>query len=500
MKMTILGDYFNNKFHKPEHYDESIHKHSPSNIKDILWEAPVFYSHIEECVTSAIHGYKFWRTLSFEQRITYLKKYKEVVLSRKDDIAKAIALETGKPLWESMTEAQAVAAKVDVTITDSLNRIEKQTLINVIPGLDGHIIFKPLGPTVVIGPYNFPCHLANGQILSSLMAGNSIIFKPSEKTIYSSQILIECFQAAGMPAGVINFINGSVHTSSALTSHPKVKGVFFTGSHGVGMKIMDATYKQLDKMVALEMGGRNCTIINDYDDEEHVLAELLNSAYLSTGQRCTSTSIAFIKRELFDSFTKKFCRLAKSIHVDHATDYEEEPFMGPLVDELAMQANEDFHHFTMSHGAEALIPFEKLKRKHEGYYTNASLYIFKEIPSADFFTPEIFGPHLSLIPYDHFDDIIETINSTPYGLAGSIFTRDSDLYERAVRDIEVGILNLNRSSVGASSRLPFGGVKNSGNFKPAAVSMIDHCVSVMASLETMNGGSKLSNIKGIKNA
>ena len=236
MKMTIRGDYFDGEYHSPKS-DEVINKKAPSELNIELWQAHVDYSHIDQVVQSASSGYKKWRLTSLDERISLLNKYKEIVLNKKDEIAHAIAWETGKPLWETYTEAAAVAAKVDVTINESLKRIQTQTINEVLPNLDGHVYFKPLGPTLIIGPYNFPCHLANGQILSSLIAGNTIIFKPSEKTIFSSQLLIDCFHEAGFPAGVINFINGSVKTSSDLVSHPSIKGVFFPGSYGVGRKI-----------------------------------------------------------------------------------------------------------------------------------------------------------------------------------------------------------------------------------------------------------------------
>lgn len=500
MKMPILGDYFNGKFHLAETPDEMISKKAPSDTNTSLWDAPVFYSHMDEVVLSAQKGYEYWKDISVEKRIAFLKEYKHQVLLRAEEIALAIAWETGKPLWESRTEASAVASKIDVTIDESLRRIEPQVVQNILPSLNGHTVFRPLGPCLIIGPYNFPCHLANGQILSALLAGNSIIFKPSEKTVYSAQILIECFHKAHFPKGVINFINGTVKTPSELVKRKEIKGVFFTGSHGVGLKILDATYRQLDKMVALEMGGRNCTVINDYQDEEHIFSEILKSAYLSTGQRCTSTSIAFIKRELFENFSQKFSKLAHALKVGHSVLSKEDPFMGPLVDEQALEVNENFHHFTLEHGGEAILPFKRLARlnsQYPGHYITPSLYRFSSTPSHDFFQPEIFGPHLSLIPYDDFEEVLHLVNSTPYGLAASLFTQNKKLYERAKQELRVGIFNLNRSTVGASSKLPFGGLKNSGNFRPAAVSMIDHCVSTLASLETFEGDSKLSSIPGL---
>ena len=197
MNLTLRGDYFNGNFSAPNGITEAqikasaenISKYCPANTKSRLWSAAINYDHVNPVIESAVDGFKVWRKLSLPERANYLKKFQAAVEKRKEHIAQAIALETGKPLWETMTEAGALSAKVNVTINDSLKRIEQQTIDNVLPQIAGHIVFKPLGPCLVIGPFNFPCHLANGQILAALLTGNSIIFKPSEKTMYSSQLL-----------------------------------------------------------------------------------------------------------------------------------------------------------------------------------------------------------------------------------------------------------------------------------------------------------------------
>lgn len=510
MEFTLRGDYFNGNFTAKDGItetnikksDEAISKFCPGDLNHKLWDAAIDYNNINNVIESSIQGFEFWRKISIPERINFLKKFQEEVEKRKDDIGLAIALETGKPLWESMTEAAAVSAKVNVTITDSLKRIEKETISQVLPNIDGHILKKPLGPTLVIGPFNFPCHLANGQILSALLTGNSIIFKPSEKTMYSSQLLIECFHQAGFPSGVINFINGTVKTTQDILKHPAIKGIFFTGSVPVGKKILESVGTDLTKLVALELGGKNATILHKDTHIDHAVTELLRASYLSSGQRCTSTSMVIIHKSIEQEFIDKFKKVTERIIVDHPTKFKEIPFMGPVIDEAAANLYKKFCKLGNDNGAEDIIGLKEMEIGFKGHYVNPTIHYLKEglaTKSNPFTQEEIFGPNCTFTPYEDIEEAIRIANISDYGLAASIFTQDQDIYKLCLRDIDSGLINLNRSTVGASSRLPFGGVKNSGNYHPAAVSMVDHTVSTVSSLETLDNSSTLDEVKGLRN-
>lgn len=505
MQMTLKGDYFNGRFTHPdgkgltENAQEVFGKHSPADLSLKLWEVGVHHPHVDAVIESAQKGFDVWRKISLQDRVQYLKKYQEAVRAKKTDIATALAWEVGKPYWEALTEAAALDSKVTVTITDSLKRIEQETIKEVMPKIDGHVVYKPLGPCFVIGPFNFPCHLANGQILSALLSGNSVIFKPSEKTIYSAQLMMECFHAAGFPEGVINFINGTGHTASKITSDKRIKGVFFTGSRGVGMRILENTYKDLGKLVALELGGKNSTIIHHDTNIDHALPELIRSCFLTTGQRCTSTSIILVHKKIEQEFISQFKSVTQRIRVGHPISSTPEAFMGPLIDEHAQKAYFDFCEIGKKEGAEEIIAPKKLEVGFEGYYVSPSIHYAKN-PNLQgrFIQEEIFGPNCCFIPYEDIEEAIKITNCTEYGLAASIFTRDPEVYQLCLRDIDSGLVNLNRSTVGATARLPFGGTKNSGNHHPAAVSMIDHCVHAIAALETTDDtSSKLTDVVGL---
>ena len=504
MKFELKGDYFNNEWIPPktkgtDSTERFLLKNSPCDNQN-LWMCPIEYRHIDPLVDSAMNGFRTWKKTSFEERKNALKRYQERLISKKNEIAEAISWETGKPFWESLTEASALISKIDVTINDSLPRISNKEIENILPDTTGHIIYRPLGPCFIIGPFNFPCHLANGQITSALLAGNSIIFKPSEKTCYSSQLMFECLGEADFPRGVVNFIQGDGETASRIIGRKEVKGVFFTGSKEVGKLILKHTSSSLDKLVALELGGKNASIICKDAQLDLALEEILKGSFLTTGQRCTSTALVPIHRSIMDEFLSKFHGLAKKLIIDHPFDYEKEPFMGPLIDELAVKNYLNFIGMAKREGIEEIMRGKKIEKKHKGNYVTPSIHLAEKFDiSSLFLMSEIFGPNCTFVPFDELEEAISIANSTEFGLATSVFTKDVNNYKNCIDEIDSGLVNLNRSTVGASSRLPFGGVKNSGNYRPAAVSTIDSCVYTMSSLEYKKDvGSGLESIKGLE--
>lgn len=489
MKYEIKGNYFNGRYNPttdkgPEGVEHYIKRECPADTSLILWEMPIAYNQVDEIIASAVDGFRFWRKLSITERINFLKKYQEQVISKQDAIAEAIALESGKPLWEAKTEAASVVGKVDITINDSLPRVQDIHVNDIAAGTNGSVHFRPLGPALVIGPFNFPCHLANTQILSALITGNSFIFKPSEKVAYSAQLMIDCFHEAGFPKGVVNLCQGDGEIARRLTSSKDIKGVYFTGSKEVGLQILKTTHTDLSKLVALELGGKNSSIIHKDANTDLALEELLRACYLTSGQRCTSTSLIPIHRSLQDQFIEKFHTLSKKIIVDHPIDHEKTPFMGPLIDQRSLDQYLLFMGMAKREGIEEIMRGKQLPRKKEGYYVSPSIHFAKAWDNnSHFLQSEIFGPNTTFIPYDEIEEAIQIVNATEYGLAAGVFTHDTAIFTKCLEDIDSGLVNHNRSTCGASAKLPFGGAKNSGNYHPAAVAMIDACVYQKASLQ-----------------
>lgn len=499
MKFNLLGDYFNGNFVANTHTDATLKRECPSNTDELLYQAPINYKNIAPVMESAVDGFNLWRNTSIEDRCSYLKKYQDEVLKIKEEIATAISLESGKPIWEARGEAQSVIGKVDVTINEGLPRVKQKSYSQIMPDTQGELYYKPLGPCLIIGPFNFPCHLANTQILNALITGNSVIFKPSEKTAYSAQLLIECFHRAGLPKGVINLYQGDGEVARRLLKEKSIKGVFFTGSKEVGLKIVESTYKDLSKLVSLELGGKNPAIIHKDTNLRHSLSEMIKGSFMTTGQRCTSTSLIILHRSLVNEFTEKFHEYAKKIIIDHPIEHEIEPFMGPLVDKQAVDSYLLFMGMAKREGIEEVMRGKLLEKKYRGYYVSPSIHLAKKFdPKSLFLTSEIFGPNATILPYDDIEEAIALANSNEYGLASCAFTKDREIFNKCAREIEAGLVNWNRSTAGASPKLPFGGVKNSGNYRPASIATIDSCVYQMASLEASDEKDDLDSIKGIQ--
>ena len=486
MKYEIKGNYFDGKYSYSQATENTFwERECPADIDMTLWKVPLDYGPIESVIASSLKGFNQWRRTELSERIEFLKSYQKQLIAKQDLIAEAIALETGKPLWESKTEAASVIKKVDVTIEHSLPRIQPKRFENIMPNTCGHLVFKPVGPCLVIGPFNFPCHLPNTQILSALIAGNSVIFKPSEKTCYSAQLLMDCFHETGFPSGVINLIQGDGETANRIIQSKAIRGIFFTGSLEIGKKILKTVGDDVSKIVALELGGKNAAIVHNDANQEQALEELLKGSFLTSGQRCTSTSLIIIHQDIADHFIENFHRQAKEIIVDHPIDYQDKPFMGPLIDKKALENYLLFMGMAKRENIQEIMRGKQLKKNKAGYYVSPSIHFSPSFnPNSRFLTSEIFGPSVTFIPYKTIDDAIQFANSTEYGLAAAIFTQSQKLYQQCFTDLDIGLVNLNRSTCGASPLLPFGGIKNSGNYRPAAVAAIDSCVYQACGLET----------------
>jgi succinylglutamic semialdehyde dehydrogenase len=334
----------------------------------------------------------------------------------------------------------------------------------------------------VIGPFNFPAHLPNGHIIPALITGNTIVFKPSDKTPYTGQLMAECYKEAGFPAGVFNLVQGQVETGKRLVSHRNVHGVLFTGSYDVGLKIKQDTIEQYWKTLALEMGGKNTSFLWKDANLDKAVYESLMGGFLSSGQRCSCTSILFVHEDIHDEFVDKFYTAAKKIKIGHWK--EDGNFMGPLISEESVEKYVRFQQIALREGAECIMRGKKLELEYEGNYVSPSIYTMKDYSlDSVYLTQEIFGPNVVIIKVNDFDKTLEQINSSHFGLVSSIFTQDKNLYKKAYQELNVGLLNWNRTTNGASSRLPFGGTKKSGNDRASAHHAVYYCTTPVASLE-----------------
>lgn len=485
-KMTPVaykGDYINGAFTVPARPDLEWTIQSPSDTNDHVIKPKASNGNVDEACKAARAAYREWSRWPMEKRKEIILNLKKVFVAHAEELAILIARETGKPLWETKTEVAALTGKIDITLEHSIKRVANEHIPNALPNIEGIVRFKSRGVMAVIGPFNFPAHLPNGHIIPALIMGNTIVYKPSEKTVATAQLYAQCFHEAGFPAGVFNMVNGQVEVGKRLTQSEKIDGVLFTGSYEVGLKIKQDTLEHYWKILALEMGGKNSTVIWDDADLEKATYETLIGAFLSTGQRCACTSKVIVHRKIRDRFLENFHENAKKVSIGH---WSQPVFMGPLISQDSMEKYLRFQDIAKREGAEPVMRGKSLTLETPGYYVTPSVYVVdKPDPNSMYQKSEIFGPNVAVYTVDDFDSAMNIVNMSGYGLVGALFTKNRELYEQALHDMRVGLLNWNRTTNGASSRLPFGGMGKSGNDRPSANFAVDYCAVPVASLEDL---------------
>ncbi|MGB0835368.1 MAG: succinylglutamate-semialdehyde dehydrogenase [Psychrobium sp.] len=450
---------------------------NPAN-NDVIWSGQTATTEQVDAAMKAARAASFeWAQIGFEARKAIVEKFGALLVENKEELAHAIALETGKPLWETRTEAAGMAGKIGISIKAHDERTG--TVENPAPGAKAFIRHKPHGVVAVFGPYNFPGHLPNGHIVPALLAGNTIIFKPSELTPRVGELTVKLWEQAGLPAGVINLLQGEVETGVAIANHNEIDGLFFTGSSNTGHLLHKQFAGQPGKILALEMGGNNPLIVKDVANVDGAVHDIIQSAYVTTGQRCVCARKLFVANGAEgDALIERLVEVTKSIKVGNFDD-EDQPYMGSMISEkaaLSMVAAQDM---LIEKGAKVLI---KLTHKAgTGFVTPGLVDVTdfaRELPDE-----EHFGPLLQIIRYSSFDEAIELANNTSFGLSAGLLADSRDDYDYFFARIRAGIVNWNKQITGASGAAPFGGVGASGNHRASAYYAADYCAYPVASME-----------------
>lgn len=442
-----------------------------------IWEGSgASLADVDASVRGARDAFVKWRRKSFAERQAVVEAFGELLEANEEELAHQIGLETGKPLWESRTEVAAMIGKIGI----SVKAYNSRTGHSESDMAGGHAVLRhrPHGVVAVFGPYNFPGHLPNGHIVPALLAGNVVIFKPSELTPGVAELTIKLWEKAGLPDGVINLVQGAADTGKALAGHPMIDGLFFTGSSTVGHVLHEQLGGQPEKILALEMGGNNPLIVQDISDVDGAVHHALQSAFLSAGQRCTCARRLLVpKGKKGDEFLDRLVAVSARIQVGEF-DAKPQPFMGSVISlkaaEKLLAAQADM----LKQGAKSLLKMKQIKPDTSLLSPGIVDVTGLELPDEEFF-----GPLLTVYRYKSFDDALELVNNTRYGLSAGILSDDRKLYERLVEEARAGIVNWNRPLTGASSAAPFGGVGASGNHRASAYYAADYCAWPMASLE-----------------
>ncbi|NTZ42484.1 succinylglutamate-semialdehyde dehydrogenase [Altererythrobacter sp. SALINAS58] len=451
-----------------------IISYEPATGKE-LWRRAA--GNVDETVDRARRAWPAWAAQPLATRIELMRRFANEVRKANDAFAELISRETGKPLWESRTEVEAVVAKVEISITSYAERTGQKKLDSALGG-SAAVRHKPHGVMAVLGPYNFPAHLPNGHIVPALIAGNAVIFKPSEKTPAVGEFLLGCFHRAGVPAAAVQLLTGGPQEGKDLVAHRDIDGVLFTGSAQAGIAINKKLATNPGKIVALEMGGNNAILVLDTPKIQDAAVTIIQSAFTTAGQRCTAARRLIVKASMYDALIEEVKRLADRI-IFGEPFADPAPFMGPVIDNQAADQLTESFLYLLSNGGKAI---KHMKRPNDDL-PFVSPAIIDTTKLEDRPDVELFGPLLQVIKVDSFDEGIAEANNTRFGLSASLIGGTPQDYNRFWAGIRAGIVNWNRPTNGASSKQPFGGVGLSGNHRPAAFYAADYCAYPVASTE-----------------
>lgn len=431
---------------------------------------------VAAAVDAARAAFPAWARRPLAERLAVLERYADALRREVAALGETISLETGKPLWESKQEVAAMAGKVAATQDAWRSQCAPKTID--VDGAAGVTTHRPLGVLVVVGPFNFPGHMPNGHIVPALLAGNTVVFKPSEQTPRVGEHLAQIWERVGLPAGVLELVQGGAKTGAALAAHPGHDGVLFTGGRRTGLALARALSAHPEKMLALEMGGNNPLVVWDTVDLDAAAQITVRSAFITAGQRCTGASrLILAEGASGDAVLDALVQLASGIVVGRFTD-DPEPFMGPVIDAAAASRLMAAQEALLAKGAKAVLPMRR--PVDGGAMLTPGIVDVTGVSGLD--DEEVFGPLLRMTRVPDFDAAIEAANDTRYGLSAALLSDDASLFERFDREVRAGVINWNCPTTGASGRQPFGGVGWSGNHRAAGFSSIAYCVDPVASL------------------
>ena len=446
---------------------------------DVVWAGPVTGRvGLDHAISAARAAAASWSQTPLDQRREIALTFAGKVAAQRDDLARLISRETGKPFWEALTEADSVGAKVAISIQAQDQRAGEA--IAEAGGVRQTLRHRPHGVLAVLGPFNFPMHLANGHIVPALLAGNAVVFKPSEKTPASGAWMAELWRQAGLPDGVLTVVQGGADIGGALAAHPDVDGVLFTGSVRSGQAIHRSLVDAPWKILALELGGNNPLIAWDVEDIESAAHLVVQSAFVSAGQRCSCARKLVIEAGPHgDALIEALAALTDRLRI--AAPFERpEPFLGPVIDQAAADALIHAEAGLMAAAGTAIRPLRRLEP--ERPFLRPALIDMTAAQSR--VDSELFGPLLQIVRVGGFDEALIEAGRTRFGLAAGLIGGTEALFDRFWQALRAGVVNWNRPTTGASSAAPFGGVGASGNHRPSAFYAADYCAYPVAGLET----------------
>lgn len=454
------GNYFDGKF--SNNGDIEIVSFNPAINYQTIYQTKTAKHEVNDAVASAKKALAAWRALNQEERNKALLRLKESFVKNETKIAHAISLEMGKIYKESLLEAKNLSARIDLTITDGLRRVATEKPAGIL----GETRYHSQGVLAVLGPYNFPAHLVNAHVIPALLTGNTVVVKFSEVCPWVGELYAQCIHESNLPAGVFNMIQGKADIGQALVKHPEVRGILFTGSYATGRKLKEATLDEPNKMLALEMGGKNIAVVLKDAHLFQALSEIVQGAFLTTGQRCTATSRVLIEKSVATQFIDSLTTVIKKL--EPGDPFSAKSLFGPLASKNAL---DNYWSILQKIPAEVetLVSGKLLGG---GAFVTPSLHLLKNNKAPGYIDTELFGPDICVQIINGVDEAISLTNESPYGLSNALFTKNQNAFEQFYQETYSGVLNLNRSTNGAYGAQPFGGLGKSGNQRAAGIDAV----------------------------
>jgi len=446
---------------------------NPSN-NEIVWQGrSTTTPDVNLAIECSREAFLIWSLLSLDQRLAFIFEFENQLKTHQVELAQAIHLDTGKPLWETRTEVSAMIGKISISI-DAYHQRTGSTS-STTNGVSTSLHHKPHGVCAVFGPFNFPGHLPNGHIIPALIAGNTVVFKPSEQTPLTADYMLSLWHNTKIPAGVIQLVQGEKDTGIALSQHPQIDGLFFTGSNQTGALLQRHNAQQFGKILALEMGGHNPLIIHDIADIKAAVYIALQSCFITAGQRCTcARKLILVDSPQSKAFLGAFVHASQNLKL---TLHNTEGFFGPVINLTQALILMEKQQTLVAAGAQSLLPM--IQPDANLAYLTPGILDVTGINVAD---EEYFGPLVKLYQCASLDDAIAEANNTQYGLAAGLISQDENAWHQVQAQVRAGIVNWNKPTTGASGRAPFGGPGASGNYRPGAFYAADYCAYPVASV------------------
>ncbi len=460
---------------------------NPGDLDSPAVKCPFSYEHVNEAVLAAQRGVPAWRRMLLSDRLAAVSHYRSVMSDRADALAQLVSFETGKPFWEARDEVEETLIAIEYYLDSAKTAPLEYSTDQDNHGIATRVMHYPRGIVAVVAPGISPVSDVHLHLIPALAYGNTVVLKASRHAPLVGQFIAEMMHDAQIPAGVFNLIQGDAEVSRRLVSHPDIQVVLYTGSYETGLKIKKQTSSDYDKIVVLDMVGKNGILIWNDADYTQALHETLLSAFLTTGQRRTTASRVLVHKTLVDRFQKDFHALAKKCSVGYGYNPSTEtPFMGPLLNDEAVENYIRYQGIAVREGCEEIMRGKSLERNPKGHYVSPSIHrVEKADPKSVYQKSEIFGPNVALYSVEDVDEAIEILNLSQHGLVASVYSQSRDIFHRIGESVRVGTLHWNRPTHTETYRLPRGGLKKSGNSRPLGSLAWQQCTYPVASTQRL---------------